>query len=577
MTEEMIGKTIADRYRIVGVIGQGGLTTVYKALDTRLNRFVALRLLHPHFARDPEFERRFRHEAEVLTCLNHPNIVQMYDYGKAEGTTYLVVEYVDGRSLSDILAEGKPLDVDYAVEIVRQVGEALSCAHRQGVIHRDIKPSNILIANDGRVLLSDFGLAIAHGQPTLTDIGTVVVTPTYMSPEQARGEPLDRRSDIYSLGTVLYELLAGRLPFTAENLLELVHEVVHEEPPPLRRFNPAVSPALEQAVLRSLAKDPGQRYQSVDEFVAALAEAGGAPSWSRFAMPKPCAPSAALARAPMARHSVSSIAAAIGVGLALLLGLIASLVLMRSGMSYLPTPTNVAIATPSVPSTVAPPTPTVTLWPSVTALHSYFVSLLLGTLLLLVSAVLLALFVQRRRRYAAPLPSPAVCPPLGQRSTRAEPSTREVLPYVESPVASTITLMAQEPSALAWLLVLNGVQRGCQLRLSDSITRVGRDPQLSDIALYDEYASNPHFSICLENGRFYIRDEGSTNGTLVNGVAIRPHTLVELRDRDEIRAGMTIMLFVQAVSPEDLTVEAKRRLREFDSIWDQLTRSVQSD
>jgi len=541
MNQEMIGKIIAGRYRILGELGQGGLGTIYKALDTRLNRVVAIKVFLPYF-RDAEFVRRFQHEADVLSRLAHPNIVKIFEYEEAEGLTYLVTEYADGGSLADILAKGKPLDVDYAVEIIRQVGEALGYAHRQGIIHRDIKPSNILFFSDGRVLLSDFGLAIAPSEPTITRIGTIMGTPEYMSPEQAMGKLVDARSDIYSLGLILYQLLTGRLPFSTDSPGSMLYAHVHESPQPLRQFNPAVPPALEQAVLRALAKDPKQRYQTADEFVAALVKASETPALAqRYA---------SLSSPPYAAARPS---AKVGCAWQLtwvLVGLLGTVVLAAV---FGPTLGNWAQSQP------------------------------LLALLATVAAVIVvsvALIVRRsshrvRAKMLAPSPqSTTLVPPMPARPSRIEsrPITRETIPHAESPVPAT-AILRRAPGAMAWLLVLNGPYRGRHLRLADSVT-IGRDRINCDVHFDDNTVSRQHAKIRLENSRFCIYDLGSSNGTFVNGVQVMKQ---ELRDRDEIRIGNTIMLFVQAVSPEDLTVEAKRRLREFDSIWDQLTRSACHD
>jgi hypothetical protein len=277
MRDEPIGETFAWRYRILEILGQGGMGTVYKALDTRLQRLVALKVLQ--FAPDAESKQRFLTEAEALARLSHPNIPQVYDFGDADGLLYLAVEYVEGRSLRQIMPEGKPLNPDYpdyAAEIIRHVGTALSYAHQRGVIHRDVKPSNILISN-GRVLLTDFGLAIAPGASTLTAGGTIAGTPAYMSPEQAMGKPVDARSDIFSLGVVFYELLAGRKPFCGDSPAETLRQIVEQEPgPPKLRHSSGRSNSLVNIVLKSLAKAPEQRYQTADEFVSALAEAAPA-------------------------------------------------------------------------------------------------------------------------------------------------------------------------------------------------------------------------------------------------------------------------------------------------------------
>jgi serine/threonine protein kinase len=235
MSDPTIGRTIADRYRVLDVIGRGGSATVYKALDTRRNTVCALKLLDARFADDFVLKERIQQEVKVSLRLKHPNLVRVFDVGEADGQTYLVMEYVE-RSLAALLVEGKPITADLAIEIVRRVGAALSYVHSQGLVHRDIKPSNILISSDNRVLLSDLGLAIVATQPSLTERGAVLGTPQYMSPEQAQGEPLDARSDIYSLGMVLYEMLTGRVAFTAGSTRDILRQQVHQDPIPLRKL-----------------------------------------------------------------------------------------------------------------------------------------------------------------------------------------------------------------------------------------------------------------------------------------------------------------------------------------------------
>jgi tRNA A-37 threonylcarbamoyl transferase component Bud32 len=534
MNQEMIGKTIAGRYHILEVIGLGGAGTVYKALDARLQKVVALKMLSHHFTHDAEFKRRFQQEALVMAPLNHPNIVQVYDYGEADGLSYLVMEYIEGTSLEHFLSERKPLAVDYAIEIIRQVGKALSYAHRQGIIHRDLKPSNILISRDGRILLSDLGLAIAPGGRTITDIGTIVGTPAYMSPEQAMGKPVDARSDIYSLGLILYQLLTGRLPFSTDSPGSMLYAHVHESPPPLRWFNPAVPPLVEQAVLKALAKDPKQRYQTVDEFVAVLSLSVRAmvpaPALTEKYSPSP--PPYAAARPSY------------------MVGCAWQLILV----GFLGTVALVAVFGPTLGNWVQSQ-PLLTLLATLAAVIVVSVALIVRRVSYRVRAEVLA----------APPPSPAVAPPIPAQPRRVESQpTGETIPYAEPPVAGTF-LLQREPSAMAWLLVLNGPHRGRHFPLADSVA-IGREVGC-DVVLDDPTASRQHARMRLENSRFYIYDLASSNGTFVNGVKVMKQ---ELRDRDEIRIGNTIMLFVQAVSPEDLTVEAKRRLREFDSTWDQL-------
>jgi eukaryotic-like serine/threonine-protein kinase len=264
-----IGESIGRRYRILELLGNGVHGTVYKVLDTRLQRLVALKVLHS--ALNAEARQAFLREAVTLVRLKHPNIVQVYDADQSETVVYQVFEYIEGRTLGQIVADTKPLDPAYAIEIVRQVGTGLGYAHLHGVIHRDVKPSNILISNDGRVLLADFGLAIAAGAPTLTQTGTIAGTPAYMSPEQVMGKPVDARSDIFSLGVVLFELLTGRKPFSAESTAKLFSKIVEEEPASPGQIDASIPSSINEIVLKSLAKEPGQRFQTTDDFLRALA------------------------------------------------------------------------------------------------------------------------------------------------------------------------------------------------------------------------------------------------------------------------------------------------------------------
>ena len=269
MRDEISGTTIAGRYRIVETLGRGGLGTVYKALDMRVSKIVALKILRSEFVGDRELEN-LREEFTVLASLPHPNIIKTYDCAKTDDLLYITLEYVEGRSLAQILTEGKPLDLDAAIGIVPQVGMALDYAHRNNFVHRDVKPANILISKDGRVLLSDFGLARPRGMSTLTTIGTIVGTLAYMSPEHAMGKPLDARSDIFSLGVVLYQLLTGRQPFFRRFPRRNSQEPVRIHLPPPSVFNPLIDRSLQDLVMKALVKDPEQRFSSMQLFVEAL-------------------------------------------------------------------------------------------------------------------------------------------------------------------------------------------------------------------------------------------------------------------------------------------------------------------
>lgn len=267
----MIGKRLAHRYDILRRIGEGGMAIVYKAHDTLLDRPVAVKVLRPELARDEEFVRRFRREARAAASLSHPNIVAIYDVGRHQGCDYIVMEYVEGRTLKDKIRREAPLPVAVAVSLARQILQALDHAHRHGIIHRDIKPQNILLTRSGQVKLTDLGIARATGSWTLVESRAVLGTAHYISPEQACGRHTGVQSDLYSLGIVLYEMLTGRLPFDGESPVAVAMKHVQEPPPSPRRYNPAVPAALEAIVLKAIEKDPARRYASAGEFLEDLA------------------------------------------------------------------------------------------------------------------------------------------------------------------------------------------------------------------------------------------------------------------------------------------------------------------
>ena len=260
-----------DRYEVHRRIARGGMADVYLARDLLLDRPVALKVLFAEFATDPSFVQRFRREAQAAANLSHPNIVSVYDSGESHGTYFIVMEYIEGRSLAQIIRDEGPLSPDRAADITTDVAAALGFAHRNGVIHRDVKPGNVLISPIGQVKVTDFGIARAvTTQENLTQTGTVMGTATYFSPEQARGEQVDPRSDVYSLGVVLYEMLTGTPPFSGENPVAVAYKHVQEMPPTPRLANPRIPTSLEAITLKSLAKNPANRYPSADELAADL-------------------------------------------------------------------------------------------------------------------------------------------------------------------------------------------------------------------------------------------------------------------------------------------------------------------
>jgi len=253
------------RYELLTHIARGGMAEVYLARDLLLDRSVALKVLFPELSIDHLFVERFRREAQAAARLSHPNIVSVYDWGQADTTYFIVMELVDGEALSTLLRAQGALPPERAVSIAMAVASALDYAHRHGVVHRDIKPGNVLLAEDGQVKVTDFGIArAANADDSLTQTGAVMGTASYFSPEQAQGESLDGRTDIYSLGVVLYEMVTGQVPFRAETPLAIAYKHVREDPVPPRALNPAVAPDLDAVILKCLEKDPNRRYQNAE-------------------------------------------------------------------------------------------------------------------------------------------------------------------------------------------------------------------------------------------------------------------------------------------------------------------------
>jgi len=261
-------------YEIIEQLGRGGMATVFKARHTVLERDAALKFLDLAFLEDPEFVKRFRHEARVIAGLDHPNIVPVFDFSEHKGLPYLVMKFVEGETLKARLGRGK-LPTAQIGEIVQAVGNGLFYAHEQGVLHRDVKPSNVLLGQDGSIYLADFGLAriAASAQSTLSR-EFMIGTPQYIAPEQARSEPnLDARTDIYSFGILVYELLVGQVPFDADTPISIIHDHLHTPPPRPSANTPGISEDLDRAILRALAKDKKDRFASVEDMVHAIRQA----------------------------------------------------------------------------------------------------------------------------------------------------------------------------------------------------------------------------------------------------------------------------------------------------------------
>jgi hypothetical protein len=269
MQQARMTHVLADRYELGPVLGQGGMARVHQGVDRQLDRRVAIKVLAPPFDRDGEFVERFRREARAAAGLSHPNIVAVFDSGSDDGTHFIVTELVEGETLADRLRHGGPMPPADAVAVAVDVARALAAAHALGLIHRDIKPGNVMLLPDGRVKVVDFGIARAAGSDTLTHTGVVLGSTAYLSPEQAGGQPVDERADLYSLGCVLYEMLTGRVPFSADTPIATMYRHVNEDAPPPSTIAPVQS-ELEDAVLRCLEKDPKRRFASAAELEAAL-------------------------------------------------------------------------------------------------------------------------------------------------------------------------------------------------------------------------------------------------------------------------------------------------------------------
>src|SRR2546423_5025535 len=269
VSDTLIGTGFDGGYRIVRKLGTGGMADVYLAEDQELGRRVAIKILNDRHAADDSFIERFRREAKNAAGLSHPNIVSIYDRGTAEDTYYIAMEYLDGRSLKELIVGRGPAPIKIAVEYARQILAAVGFAHRNGIVHRDIKPHNVLVGPEGRLKVTDFGIA-RSGASQMTEVGSIIGTAQYLSPEQARGAPVDQTSDLYSVGVVLYEMLTGQVPFTGDTPLEIAmkHLSTVPEPPSAKRSE--IPRDLDLVVMRALAKDPAERYHSAEEMDADL-------------------------------------------------------------------------------------------------------------------------------------------------------------------------------------------------------------------------------------------------------------------------------------------------------------------
>jgi eukaryotic-like serine/threonine-protein kinase len=266
-----VGELVADRFELEALAGEGGMSSVFRARDTVLERRVALKVLHEHYARDAEYVERFRREARAIARLTHPNIVTVIDRGEWKGRQYIVFEHVSGESLEDVVEREGPLPVERAIELTLQIGRALAFAHEAGIVHRDVKPHNVLIDLDGDAKIADFGVARSlDADDGLTETGTLLGTSTYIAPEQASGERVDERSDQYSLGVLFYELLTGDVPYPGTNPMAVAVRHLHDPVPSVRASRPEVPERVEAVITRAMAKRPADRFPSMGAMTAAL-------------------------------------------------------------------------------------------------------------------------------------------------------------------------------------------------------------------------------------------------------------------------------------------------------------------
>jgi tRNA A-37 threonylcarbamoyl transferase component Bud32 len=266
-------RVLNDRYEVDKPLGRGGMAQVFRGTDRVLGRTVAIKVLDQKHRDDAKFVTRFRREAQAAAGINHPNVVSVFDTGSEDGLHYIVMEYVDGETLDDVLSREKVLLPERVVAIAEPVAQALDAAHQKGMVHRDVKPGNIMLDRSGTVKVVDFGIARAAADDTLTQTGIVLGTAAYLSPEQAQGVAVDPRSDVYSLGCVLYEMVTGRKPFTGDSALAIAYKHVREDPAPPSQVNPDIPPELEAVVMTAMAKDPGQRFPSGGAMQEALSAA----------------------------------------------------------------------------------------------------------------------------------------------------------------------------------------------------------------------------------------------------------------------------------------------------------------
>ncbi len=471
----LVGRSLGQ-FRIVERIGAGGMATVFKAYQPNLDRYVAIKVLPAYHARDPVFVKRFVQEARAVAKLVHPNILQIHDFGEQDNITYIVMEYVEGGTLKDRLKH--PIAVPDAVDYMIQAAEGLNCAHNNGIVHRDVKPANMLLRKDGYLLLSDFGIAkILEGTTNLTRVGTGIGTPQYMSPEQGTGQAVDRRSDIYSLGIVLFHCLAGRVPFTAENPLSITVKHLND-PLPVEMLRTAAVPApIEQVVVKMAAKAPQDRYQTTDELISALT---GALATSHLSMPSRWRPgmSSAIPQIDSQGSAMATPGDSSGQG--------------REGRE----------GRGSLVEQNVPVQPGNSNQQQIVTLPCF--------------------------RCGASNPSTRLyCTSCGDELSDRRAIHDRYLGQNGRPV-------------LARLTIQNGPMGGHSYRFHQVVTTIGRTNG-NDLIIQGRTVSRRHARLFFDNGRWYLEDLQSANGTLVNNM--RVYQPVALNDGDVINFGDEIVVF----------------------------------
>ena len=500
----LVGKSLGQ-FRIVERIGSGGMATVFKAYQPNLDRYVAVKVLPAYHARDPIFLKRFQQEARSVAKLQHANIVPIHDYGVQDGITYIVMEYVDGGTLKDRLK--RSISIAEAIDFVIQAAEGLGCAHGHGIVHRDVKPANMLVRKDGNLLLSDFGIAkILEGTSNLTRAGTGIGTPQYMSPEQGTGQAVDRRSDIYSLGIVLFHALTGKVPFNADSPISITVKHLNE-PLPVEKLREAGVPLpIEQVVVKMTAKSAADRYQTTDALIEALTAAVIAshlslPRWRSGLQPSASMPPVdPVTPVPPLSGPFSNPAAGMMHNLPPSQPLQSQALPFSQPLQSQPLPFSQPLESQPLP-----------------------VSQPLG--MSRSSLITVVCF----RCGAANQSDRLFCTSCGyELSDRKSASDRVAAPNGR-PILARLTFQ-------------NGSLAGRAYLFHQDVTTIGRTNG-NDLIISGRTVSRRHARFWFDTNRWYIADMQSANGTLVNNLRIQPNQAVLLNDGDVINFGDEIVTF----------------------------------